>query len=65
MPSRYKETEKGKAVLTAIDKSIVILSVCLCAITRPLELDGSNTFRTTGTVEVKCNCSQRTNGGVE
>jgi hypothetical protein len=48
-----RDAKRGKAILTAIDQSIVILCVCLVSVSCLLELDGGYTFGATCTVEVK------------
>lgn len=42
-----------EAILTAIDKSVVVLGVCLSAVSFPLKVNGSNTLGATGTVIMK------------
>lgn len=42
-----------EAILTAIDQSVVVLGVCLCAVPFPLKVNGSNTLGATSTVIVK------------
>jgi hypothetical protein len=44
-----------EAILTAIDKSVVVLGVCLCAVSFPRKVNGGNTLGATGTVVVKRN----------
>ena len=60
-----QDERQKEAVLTAVDKSVVVLRVCLRAISRPLEVDSSDAFGATSTVKMECDLSQGANGRAE
>ena len=63
--NRRRKADKKVAILTPIDEAVVVLLVCLGAISFPLEVNSGNPFGPASTIIVQSDFTKSADSGVE